>query len=103
MNKTSLLNEKFIFQLRKTTKYFYNIRGLCRISEFVRRYYGKLPGKKEFLINDFDKNLFFYCRLNEHISSWVFWKGTYAEDELSLLKSILKKDDVVICYRHRSQ
>jgi FkbM family methyltransferase len=81
-------------KIRKITSFFSKKRFLCRITEIIRHIFSKL--NREILIDDFDGDLFFYCRLNEHITSSIFWKGYYSEPELNTLSSLLEEDSVFI-------
>jgi FkbM family methyltransferase len=48
--------------------------------------------ERNICIRDFDGNLFFNCALHEHISSQVFWRGSYSSAELSWMGQVIKKD-----------
>lgn len=83
-----------LLQLRKITKLAYKYRGFARIAEIIRKYYSQYP--KNILIDDFDNNLAFYCALDEHMGSQIFWKGFYSGDQLNLLDRIFKPDMIFL-------
>ena len=70
------------------------IRFLCRFTEIVVSLFANFH--KEILVDDFDDNLFFYCKLDEHVASSIFWKGYHSERELKTLALLLKEDSVLI-------
>ena len=86
--------KSFIDYLRKITKLTYKIRGISRIGNLIRKAY--CQSNKVILINDFDKNLSFYCDLNEHMGSYIFWRGFYSEGQIYLLERLLKQDMIFI-------
>jgi len=85
---------KSLLLLRKITKVFYKYRGLARIAELIRKKYSSSHLK--YIIDDFDDNLKFICYLNEHMSSQIFWKGSYSTSQLRFLNKVLKSDMVFI-------
>lgn len=84
----------FLFWLRALTKRGYQIRGLARICDMIRRYYCRSP--RIVWIEDFDKNLNIQVRLGEHIGSQMFWRGEYSGDQLDVMRKLLKHDDVFV-------
>ncbi|MBD1920405.1 FkbM family methyltransferase [Microcoleus sp. FACHB-831] len=83
-----------LLQLRKITKIAYKYRGLARIAEGIRKYYSHY--QKNILVDDFDNSLAFYCALDEHMGSQIFWKGFYSGDQLNLLDRILNPDMIFL-------
>ncbi len=79
---------EYIFLLRKITKRMYPYRGLSRVADLVRQVFSRRH--RRYLVNDFDGDLAFYCALDEHISSQVFWRGSYSTDQLPVLRELLK-------------
>jgi len=84
----------FLRQLRKLTKLAYNYRGFARIAEAIRKLYSRSP--RIILVDDFDTNLCFYCDLDEHMGSQMFWRGSYSGEQLILLDRLLEPDMVFI-------
>lgn len=81
-------------QLRKITKIAYKYRGFARIAEVIRKYSSQF--QKNILVDDFDNSLAFYCALDEHMGSQIFWKGFYSGDQLNLLDRILNPDMIFL-------
>jgi FkbM family methyltransferase len=77
----------FLRQLRNLTKLAYNYRGFARLAEAVRKLYSRSP--RVLLVNDFDTTLSFYCELDEHMGSQIFWRGSYSGAQLILLDRLL--------------
>lgn len=47
-------------------------------------------------IDDFDDNLKFNCRLNEHIGSHMYWRGAYSGSQLRVLDRVLQDGMIFI-------
>ena len=77
----------FLRQLRNLTKLAYNYRGFARLAEAIRKLHSRSP--RVLLINDFDTTLSFYCELDEHMGSQIFWRGSYSGSQLILLDRLL--------------
>ena len=84
----------FLRLLRKITKIAYNYRGFARIAESVRKFYSQTH--KVLLVDDFDNNLSFYCELDEHMGSQIFWRGFYSEEQLRVLNHWLEPDMIFV-------
>src|SRR5580692_363509 len=85
---------QLIFLLRKITQRLYPYRGWSRIADLVRKAY--MHSSRRYLIRDFDGDLSFSCDLDEHISSQIFWRGSYSTDQLSVLRRLLKPGMVFV-------
>lgn len=83
----------FLNFLRKISCLLFTTR-FSKISTLLRNFFSKTNYSS--LINDFDGNLKFFCELNEHISSQIFWFGYHSRDELLYLDKILKSNMVFI-------
>lgn len=84
----------WLIHLRRVTKLAYKYRGFARLAETIRKFYSR--SQKVFLLNDFDDSLFFYCRLDEHMGSQIFWRGFYSGEQLKLLNQLLTPDMVFV-------
>lgn len=75
------------------------VRGVHRLTgrqvhaERLRRFCARRRDY-DLLIEDFDGSLCFWCRLDEHIGSHIFWRGSYSTSQLVFLKRILRPDMV---------
>ena len=78
--------------LRKLTRVLAPHRGLRRISEGFQEYFASVARFE--LIHDFDGDLQFGCHLDSHISSQIFWRGSYSTTQLRLLDRMLGPDFV---------
>jgi FkbM family methyltransferase len=82
--------DSFYRKLRRLTRIAYTHRGAARLAEKVRLHY--LSVDRTYMVDDFDGSSKFFCGLNEHIGSQIFWRGAYSGDELTLLDRILRPD-----------
>lgn len=80
---------------RKMAKSAYKVRGFARLADFVRQRIAR-TSSAEYLIKDYDGDLKFSSRLNDHIGSFIFWKGTYSGYPLEWVKFFLKPDDIFL-------
>ncbi len=78
--------------LRRLTQHGYRHRGAARICEKIRCFYINRP--RALMVTDFDRDLALNVDLSEHIESQIFWRGYYSWDQLQVLGSLLKADDV---------
>lgn len=76
--------------LRKLVSPLASVRGLRRVNELLRRRYSNAEETR--LISDFDGDIRFACRLDSHISSTIYWAGSYSASQLRLLDRILRAD-----------
>jgi hypothetical protein len=53
-------------------------KGIRALAHLVRRH---LYWAASVEIDDFDEDLRFYCHLNEHIGSFMYWRGSYSLDQ----------------------
>ena len=79
---------------RKLSCLLASIRGIDRLLDPVRRAFAKTGGLV--LITDFDHDLNFYVRLNEHMGSQIFWYGAYSPGSLKVLSRLMQKDSVFV-------
>ncbi len=84
----------FLLLLRKFTKALYKFRGGQRFAEFIRKSF--LRYGQKILIEDFDESLKFFCELDEHMGSQIFWRGSYSGDQLIVLNKLLRPDSVFV-------
>lgn len=82
---------KMVKMLRRFTRRAYRYRGFARLAEAVRKRYAAYG--KPIVIDDFDGDMRFLCRLNEHMGSQIFWRGFYSGEQLALLDRIARPED----------
>jgi FkbM family methyltransferase len=80
-------------QLRQVMRLLFRWKGIRALAHLVRRH---LYWDAWVEIDDFDEDLRFYCHLNEHIGSFMYWRGSYSFDQLVLLDRMLRDDMVFI-------
>ena len=86
-----MLNVKF---LRKFTTRVRRVPGAIIFLELIRKYFARRT--EEITIGDFDGDIKITLELNEHMSSQIFWYGSYSRDILIVLDRILKPGMVVV-------
>src|SRR2546426_11944071 len=82
--------DSFPLALRRLTRFAYSHRGAARLAEKLRLHY--LSADRTYLVEDFDGNSKFFCSLNEHMGSQIFWRGAYSGEQLKLLDRILRTE-----------
>ncbi len=87
----SMLVESYV--LRRFMHFLFRWKGLRALGHFLRR---RLYADRWVLIEDFDGDLRFYCHLNEHIGSFMYWRGAYSWNQLRVLAPILKDGMVFV-------
>jgi len=60
------------------------------LSELIRRSFVRSRGS--LVTSRFDRDLKFRCELDEHIGSYIFWRGAYSRDILKVLAPILTEE-----------
>jgi FkbM family methyltransferase len=80
--------------LRRVTIPLSRIPVLRRVAARVARHYA--GSDAEVRIDDFDNDQTFYCRLDSHIASRIFWYGMYSRPSLRLLSRLVGSEDVVM-------
>ncbi|RDV37394.1 FkbM family methyltransferase [Bradymonadaceae bacterium TMQ3] len=88
------MKSQVIRQLRRTSRFLYQHRGLARVSDAARRLAARFPLQVD--LDDFDGDLHFRLDLNEHMGSQIFWRGFHSGPQLQLLSHLLKPDHVFI-------
>jgi FkbM family methyltransferase len=83
---------------RQFTQRAYRIRGigLGRVCEAVRKTVAKNARGTVVLIDDFMGASKFYCELDEHMGSQIFWRGAYSGGQLRVLARHLRRDNVFL-------
>ena len=86
------------YMLRRVTQRAYEIKGfgLGRICEFIRRWASRHAPVTPLLISDFRGDAKFRCFLREHMGGQIFFRGSYAGDQLAIIERILKDDSVFL-------
>jgi FkbM family methyltransferase len=89
---------KILYSLRKFTIPSYRIKsiGLGRVCEFIRRIAAKFAPQVPLKIENFWGVSTFNCYVREHMGSQIFFRGSYSEDQLILLESLLNEDSIFI-------
>ena len=84
--------------VRRLTRVAYRVKGigLGRLSEAVRRYAARVAPEEPLIIEDFCGDLKFRCYLREHMGGQIFFRGSYSEDQLALLSTLLSSDATFI-------
>jgi len=90
VDSNTLSRDSLLLILRRVTQLAYPYRGMARLAEKIRLHY--LSVDKTYLVTDFDRSSKFFCALNEHIGSQIFWRGAYSGDQLKVLHRILRPD-----------
>jgi FkbM family methyltransferase len=87
-----------VFLLRRFTTVAYCVHGigLGRVCEFIRKTAAKMAPTEPLLIEDFQGHGKFWCYLQEHMGSQIFFRGAYSGDSLTVLTQYLKPDSVFI-------
>ncbi len=80
------------------TRSAYRVRGvgLGRLCEAIRRWASRYVPSEPLLIQDFFCSVKFWCYLQEHISSQIFFQGAYSGNQLDLLEQILLQDGAFV-------
>lgn len=89
-----MFRKQYLLILRKITRVLYRFRGVSRLAEMLRRLFARSPIAVE--IADYDGTLAFTCRLNEHMGSQIFWRGSYSTDQLRYLDRRITAESVFI-------
>lgn len=71
---------------RRLVHFCYQHKGLRVFSHWVRR---RMYVDRCVRIDDFDGDLVFHCRLDEHMGSYIYWRGSYSRDGLRLFAELL--------------
>lgn len=77
--------------LRQFARAINRIFGIQGHAEFLRKWCAR-HFSDDLLIEDFDGSLRFWCRLDEHIGSQIFWRGSYSSDQLAFLDERLRPE-----------
>ena len=87
-----------IFPPRHWVRWLYALKGtgLPRLAELIRKIQAKRHPNAEIIIDDFGGDSKFACRLNEHMGSQIYWRGTYSGYQLDVLASCLRPGGVFI-------
>lgn len=88
------MKSQVIRQVRRTSRFLYQHRGLARISDAARRLAARFPLQVD--LDDFDGDLKFRLDLNEHMGSQIFWRGFHSGPQLQLLSYLLEPNHVFI-------
>lgn len=80
---------------RSLARRVHGLTGRQIHAEWLRRFSAR-RFDHDLLVDDFDEGLRFWCCLNEHIGSNVFWRGSYSGSQLELLKQLLEPDMVFL-------
>jgi FkbM family methyltransferase len=89
-----MLSHTVVRFLRRVTHVFFRYRGLARLAQRIRRHYAR--GSRIELVEDFDGTRRFYCHLDEHMGSSIFWRGSYSGGQLEFLRRVLEPDMVFV-------
>ncbi|MGI9592151.1 MAG: FkbM family methyltransferase [Myxococcota bacterium] len=76
---------------RKLVRLMFRVKGLRVVAHALRR---RLARPESVWIDDFDGDLAFLCRLDEHIGSQMYWRGAYSWSQLRVLDRLLQPDMV---------
>lgn len=71
---------------RSLMKFLFRWKGPRAVAHAMRR---RLVLERVVEIADFDGDLKFTCHLDEHIGSFMYWRGAFSTDQLQVLKRIL--------------
>jgi len=78
---------------RRLVHFCYQRRGLRILSHAVRR---RMYRDRCLRIDDFDGDLVFHCRLDEHMGSYIYWRGCYSRDALRVFTGLLRDGMVFV-------
>ena len=78
---------------RKLMRLMFRVKGLRVVAPALRR---RLARPESVWIDDFDGDLAFRCRLDEHIGSQMYWRGAYSWGQLRVLDRLLRPDMVFV-------
>jgi FkbM family methyltransferase len=92
-----MINDKFFFWrlVRRISSVAYKYRGFARIADSIRQVIARYTNS-DYLISNYGGHLLFKSRLNDHIGSYIFWKGTYSGHSLEWLNFLLRANGVFI-------
>lgn len=90
---TLSLSLPLALRLRKLTPHLLRVRGGRRVVEWLERRSAHLG---DVCIEDFLGQLQFWCRLDEHMSSHIFWRGSYSTELWRYLQGRALPDDVFV-------
>jgi len=79
--------------LRAVMRALYARRGPRTLAHLLRPL---LPGSGWVWIEDFDGDLRFRCNLDEHMGSYIYWRGAYSWRQLRVLDRILEPEMVFL-------
>lgn len=79
--------------LRRLMRFLFRWRGVRVIAHTIRR---RLYRDAWVWIDDFDGDLRFRCRLDEHIGSFMYWRGAYSWNQLRVLDGLLQDGMVFV-------
>jgi FkbM family methyltransferase len=80
--------------LRRLTRAAYRVRGVRRLTDFVRLRYARQGGR--YRIEDFDGDVAMELDLSEHLQSQIFWQGVYSPEEVALVGRLLGPEDTFL-------
>lgn len=84
------VSDSLYYLLQKVSISFSRHRGLRILSELIRKRFVGAGGS--LVTSRFDRDLKFRCELDEHIGSYIFWRGAYSRDILKVLEPILSEE-----------
>ena len=74
---------------RRFVRFLFRHKGLRILGHAARR---RLYVDRRVRIDDFDRDIAFYCHLNEHIGSQMYWRDSYSWNQLRVLDRLLSPE-----------